>query len=234
MRYRWITAIAIVMFAGSAGFTPGYHQQPEELVDRIKKKLSVVRDYQAEGMLVTDIPFMKLPDSKVTIYYKNPDKFRIKKQEGISVVPRGGVSINLNALFAGDNFTIVPAGKGSVRGMPVTILKLLPLDESSDIVLSTLYVLEKDALILKSATTTRDNGSYEMEFIYGRYATYGLPDKVVFQFNLKEYKLPKGMTFEYEGSEKPARDAATGDGKGKVEIIYSSYTINKGLGDQEF
>lgn len=29
---------------------------------------------------------------------------------------------------------------------------------------------------------------------YGAFGQYGLPDKVVFSFNTKDYKLPKGIT----------------------------------------
>lgn len=211
-----------------------YSQEAEVLIKRVREKLNKVVDYQAEGLLVADIPFMKLPDSKVTVFYKNPDKFRIRKQEGISVVPKGGVSINLNSLFAGDNYTVVNAGTGSFRGNTVRIIKLLPLNETSDIVLSTLQVDEQNALILKSSTTTRDNGSFEMEFTYGRYANVGLPDKVIFLFNLKDYKLPKGVTFEYDPGTVEKKTAETKSKQGKVELRYSSYSINKGISNDVF
>ena len=31
---------------------------------------------------------------------------------------------------------------------------------------------------------------------------YGLPDKVIFSFNTKDYKLPKGVTFDYDDGAK--------------------------------
>jgi hypothetical protein len=62
-----------------------------------------------------------------------------------------------------------------------------------------------------------------------------LPDKVVVTFNTKDYKLPKGITFEYEPGEKPVspKDAQKSK-KGKVEITYSGYDINVGLTDAAF
>ena len=33
-----------------------------------------------------------------------------------------------------------------------------------------------------------------LEMTYGKYAEYGLADKVIFSFNTKDYKLPKGVT----------------------------------------
>jgi hypothetical protein len=56
---------------------------------------------------------------------------------------------------------------------------------------------------------------------------------VIFSFNTKEYKLPKGVTFDYDdGSEKKHPDGKPK--KGKVELTYSSYTINKGLDESVF
>ena len=67
---------------------------------------------------------------------------------------------------------------------------------------------------------------------YGKYIAYGLPDKVVFAFNTKDYKLPKGVTLEFE-TDKPDKEKLK-NRKGRVEITYSSYTINKGVSDAEF
>jgi outer membrane lipoprotein-sorting protein len=209
-------------------------QDADALVKRVKDKLAAVNDYQAEGVMKTDVSFMKVPESKVTVWYKKPDKFKIKKQDGISIVPKGGVNINLSALFAGDNYTAVPAGKGVVNGAAVTIIKLLPLNENSDVVVSTLYIDEKEALVKKSVITTRENGTYEMEMYYGKYTARGLPDKIVFLFATKDYKLPKGLAFDYETGDKPKNASAAGHQKGRIEISYSTYSVNKGIADTVF
>ena len=208
--------------------------QADSLVKRVKNKLASVSDYQGEGTMKTEVSFMKVPESKVTVYYKKPDKFRIKKENGISIVPKGGVNINIGALFMGDNYTAVAAGKGSVDGNPVEIIKLLPLDEKNQVVVSTLYINEKEALVQKATVSTRDNGTYELEMNYGKFAGWGLPDKVIFTFTTKDYKLPKGLAFDYDTGEKPKNPVADASQKGKVEIRYSNYLINKGLADNLF
>ena len=86
----------------------------------------------------------------------------------------------------------------------------------------------------KAKNTTRDNGTYELEMSYGKYASYGLPDKVIFSFNTKEYKLPKGVTFDYDSGTKKTPDESIKNKKGKVEITYSAYLINKGIDDAIF
>ena len=215
--------------------SPCIHAQNiEALMEKVKIKLELVNDYQAEGMLKTDVPFMKIPESKVIVFYKKPNKFKIKKEEGISIVPKGGISINLNSLFDGSEYTIVHGGTTTFQGRPLVIIKLLPLKEENDVVLSTLYIDEKESLIYKANTTTKNNGTYEMQMSYGRFAKWGLPDKLLVSFNTKEYKLPKGVTFEYETEQKPEAASKKKEQKGKVEITYKNYSINKGIQDNVF
>lgn len=206
----------------------------QALIKKVKAKLGMVNDYQAEGIMKTDVSFMKVPESKVTVFYKKPDKFRIKKQDGISIVPKGGININLASLFAGDNYMAVAAGKGDIEGSPVTIVKLLPLDENSDVVVSTLYIDEKESLVKKAVISTRESGTYEMALNYKKYSANGLPDKVVFIFSIKDYKLPKGLAFDYDMGEKPKTTTTSANQKGKIEITYSNYLINKGITDASF
>ena len=219
---------------GFIAFFTTHAQDASALAAKVKAKLAAVNDYEAKGVMVTDVSFMKIPKSDVVVYFKKPNKFKIKKQDGITVTPKGGVSINLNALIAGDNFTAVNAGTSTIAGKNVTIIKLLPLDEASEVVVSTLYIDEKELLIYKSVTTTKETGTYEMELSYGKFAKWGLPDKVVFIFNTKDYKLPKGLAFNYDDGTKPVDKTAAKNSKGKVEINYNNYTVNKGVSDSIF
>jgi outer membrane lipoprotein-sorting protein len=208
-------------------------QTPQELINKITTKLEKVNDYTARGKLKTNVVFIKAPVASVKVYYKKPDKMKIVNENGISFIPKGSVNINLTKFISGsDSYEIVDAGIEASTGL--RILKLLPLDENSEIVLSTLYIDEKLELIKKAKNTTRDNGTYELEMNYGKYAAYCLPDKVIFSFNTKDYKLPKGVTFDYDdGSEKKPDDSLKNK-KGKVEITYSEYLINKGVDDAIF
>jgi hypothetical protein len=110
----------------------------------------------------------------------------------------------------------------------------LPNNDNSDVVLTTLYIDEANLLIRKASTTTKENGTYETEMNYGKYAQYGLPDKVIFSFNTKDFKLPKGLTMEFDTGEKKTDADKMKSKKGKIEISYFSYIINKGVSDAEF
>ncbi len=210
-------------------------QDMSDLVKKVKAKLDQVTDYQADGKMKTDVSFIKAPVGKVKVYFKKPNHFRLKKDGGISLLPKGGVSVNMNSVFTTADFVALSAGDAIIDGVKTRVVKLLPMDENNDIVLTTLYIDEPDLLVLKAVTTTRNNGTYDIAMSYGQYAKYGLPDKVIFGFNTKDYKLPKGITLEFDDDEKPLTEAQKIRNKrGRVEISYNNYVINKGIPDSIF
>ena len=211
-----------------------FSQDMTDLVHKVKAKLDKVDDYTATGVLKTDVAFIKAPVSKVVVYYKKPNHFRLVKNGGISVLPKGGISVNMGNVISTDNFTALDAGDAVINNVKTKVIKLLPNDENSEVVLSTLYIDEANLLIRKAITTTRENGTYELTMNYGKYADYGLPDKVQFSFNAKDYKLPKGITLDFDENTSPAETEKLKNKKGKVEIDYASYTINQGVNDAVF
>jgi hypothetical protein len=210
-------------------------QDINALVARVRARLDRVKDYQATGIMRTDVSFLKIPVSRIHVFYRQPDQFRIRKEGGISLLPKGGVSFNMRSLLMTDHYMAVPAGESTIGGLPMKVVKLLPTDDHADIVLTTLYIDDRQELIRRATTTTKENGTYDMEMAYGKFQQWGLPDKVIFTFNTKDYKLPKGVTFEYEAGETPQN--ASGqmkNKKGKVEITYDSYQINQGIPESLF
>jgi outer membrane lipoprotein-sorting protein len=224
----------LFIIAGLIGLTTSlFGQSGRELLLQVRANLDKVKDYEARGKLKTNVVFLKTPIATISVFYKKPDKLKIVNEKGISVIPKGSMNINLNSFLAdAENFEIIDAGKEDVSGL--RILKLLPVNEKSEIVLSTLYIDEKLKVIKKAKNTTRDNGTYELEMFYGSQVFYGLPDKIIFSFNTKEYKLPKGVTFDYDDGSKKKMDDNLKNKKGKIEITYSVYKVNKGVSDSVF
>ncbi len=220
--------LILLSFTGVAGA-----QDVTALVQKVKAKIDQVNDYEASGQMKTNVTFLKVPVSTIKIYYKKPNKLKIKSEKGISFVPKGAVSINVGALLNTTAYTVLDAGNDKIDGKPVKVVKLLPNDDNADVVLSTLYIDETSLVIRRSKTTTKENGSYELDMNYGKYTSYGLPDKVVFSFNTRDYKLPKGVTFDFDDG---TNTGTTPDKnkKGRAEISFTSYTINKGVSDGMF
>jgi len=210
-------------------------QDVNTLVQKVKAKLDKVADYEASGKMKTNVTFLKVPIATIKIFYKKPNKMKIKNEKGFSFIPKGAVNINMSNSLSNGKYSVLDAGTDKIGTTVVRVVKLLPEDDNADVVLSTLYIDETNMVIRKAKTTTRENGSYELEMTYGKYAEYGLPDKIVFSFNTKDYKLPKGVTFDFDdGSEAKKTADKAKNKKGRAEIDISSYTINKGIADSVF
>ena len=206
------------------------------LIQKVGAKIERVNNYTAEGKMKTNVAFLKVPESVVKIYFKKPNRLKIKNEKGISFVPKGAVSINLSNIINGEKYTALDAGMDKIGNTAVRVVKLLPIDDNADIVLSTVYIDEANLVIKKAKTTTRENGSYQLEMTYGMYTAYGLPDKIIFTFNTKEYKLPKGITFDFDDGAAAKKTIPQGLNKnqGQAEITFDSYIINKGVSDAMF
>jgi outer membrane lipoprotein-sorting protein len=210
-------------------------QDINTLVQKVKAKIDIVNDYEATGRMRTNVIFLKVPVATVKVYFKKPNHLKVKNEKGVSFVPKGAVNITMNNVLSNGKYSVLDAGNDVIGGTVVKVVKLLPEDDNADVVLSTLYIDEVNLVIRRAKTTTRDNGTYELEMNYGNYTAYGLPDKVVFLFNTKDYKMPKGVTFDFEdGTEKKKTEDKLKNKKGRVEIVFSSYSINKGVADAVF
>ena len=226
--FAWVYTSLFLLIQGLSA------QDPTVLMKQIKDKLEKVNDYEANAILKTDIYFLKVPDARVKIYYKKPNKIKIKNDNGISLVPKETVSISLYSLV-NSPYQALDGGTDNIQGIPVRIIKLLPSDENGELVLAVLYIDLKRLLVLKARTTTKENGTNEVELSFGKFLSTGLPDKIVFSFNTQEFKLPKGVTFDYDdGSVKKKPTDSGKNQRGKIEITYLDYSINKGLADSFF
>lgn len=223
----FITALIFLSMSSQA-------QDATVLLKKVKAIMDKVNDYEATGSMKTNVTFLKVPEAVVKIYFKKPNKLKIKNEKGISFVPKGAVSINLSSILNGNDYTIIDAGVDKIAGVDVRVIKLLPLDDNADVVLSTLYIDAANNIIKKAKTTTRLNGSYQLEMAYGKYVGYGLPDKIIFTFNTKDYKLPKGVTFDFDDGSETKKTAAAGNKSGMAEIVFTTYQINKGVAETNF
>jgi outer membrane lipoprotein-sorting protein len=222
------TAVVIMHFLMLSSFA----QDAAALLDKVKYKLNKVEDYQASGTIKTDVVFMKVPVAPIESFYMKPDRFKLKRSNGVSLLPKGEAGINISSLILAGDYTVLDAGTAVLNKEKLSVLKLIPNAAESGIILTTLWIDAAKHVIRKSSTTTRENGTFDLEMEYGKYASWGLPDKVVFYFNTKDYKLPKGITFEYDDGSKPLE--LPKNKKGSVTIVYRSYEINQGKGKIAF
>ncbi len=206
------------------------------LFENLRSRLDVIKDYVADVRVKIDIAFMKVPPLDGKLYFKAPDKMKLERKGGVSILPKNNVSLTLNSMFPTGDVTVIDAGTDVINGQTVKVIKVIPLQDAGQIILTKIWVDVARNLALRTETTTRDNGTVKMDLAFGNYTRLGLPDKVIVYLDVKEYKLPKGVTMDYDASQQ-VKPAAKGDKKrqkGKIEINYLKYEVNKGLSDKIF
>lgn len=204
------------------------------LFQSLRSKVLSVQDYTADVKMNINVSYMRIPQLNGTLYYKAPDKMRLERHGGLSILPKKNINLTLSNLIPGGNVTVIDMGNALIGAKTVRVLKVIPDDEKSDIILTKIWVDETDLVALRTETTTRNDGTVTMDLEYGRYTSSCLPDKVTIYMNLKDYKLPKGVTMDYNDQPQPPKSTDKKNQKGTIKITYLKYNINTGLTDKFF
>lgn len=213
-------------------------EDADKLYYALRSKVLSVKDYTADVKMKIDIVYMKIPELEGKLYFKAPDKMKMERKDGISILPKKNINLTLNSLIPAGAVTVIDAGTATIKGRKLRILKVIPEDDKLGIVLTKIWVDEAQVLAYRTETTTKDEGTVVLELDYGKYIKYSLPDKISIIMDVKEYKLPAGITMDYSelNTEKdvkqPAKDSKSS--KGTIEIRYLNYVVNKGVSDAVF
>jgi len=214
--------------------TASYAAEASALFESLRRKVLTVHDYTANVKMNINVTYMRIPQLSGTLYYKAPDKMRLERHGGLSLLPKKNINLTLSNLIPTGNVTVIEVGEAMLGNKKVRVLKVIPEDETSEIILAKLWVDEKDLVALRTETTTRNDGTVTMDMEYAAYTAYCLPDKVTIYMDLKGYKLPKGVTMDYNNETAPPAATDKKSRKGTIKITYLKYSINTGLADNIF
>lgn len=226
MRRVWMLALLVLLHTAASG------EDADKLYSTLRSKILAVKDYTADVKMKVDVSYMKIPMLQGKLYFKAPDRMKLERNGGISILPKKNINLTLSNLIPTGQVTVLDAGYASQNGKKLRILKIIPADDQNKIVLSKLWVDEENMLVTRTETTTQNDGTVIMNLEYGKYTAYALPDKVTVYLDLKDYKIPQGMAMDYNDSPKPAN--AGKNQKGTIEIRYLKYEVNTGLSDNIF
>ncbi len=206
-------------------------QDADLLIKNVREKFQKVKEYEAAVSIKIDVDFVKIPDKTGTIWFMQPDHIKVKTK-GFSLLPKRGMNFSPNQLLEG-GFTPIWIKKEVVDGHNTEVVKVIPQSDDSDILISTLWIDPVKNIIRKLESTTRNEGTFVMQFSYGKlYSGYELPEKIIFDFDLRKNEIPLGLTGDFE-SERP-KDPKPKNTRGTVTIFYSDYIVNQGKALQYF
>ena len=207
----------------------------DTILNNVKEEFSKINDYVVDVNVSVDIEFLKVPDAEATIYYKKPDKVRVKSDK-FALLPKEGLDFSPLGLLEND-YQAFYQKEDTIDGHKVSVVKVIPLNDKSNVILSTFYIDQEKNIIRKVETSTKVGGSYTIEMKYDfTNKKYYLPDTMIFSFNLSNLNIPKSID---EGFDTPEENEKKEKNKnrnttGKVIISYKNYKVNKGIPDSVF
>lgn len=223
--------ISLFLLVVNFGFSQS--KDPNEIIDAVITNFNKVNDYKVDVNIKVDVEFIKVPETKAKIYFKQPDKVHLEA-DGFAMLPKNGMEFSPSSLIKKD-YTAIYEQDVDLNGYKTSIVKVIPIGDQGEVILSTYWIDQSKKLIRKVESTTKTNGTFTIDFTYDDKIKYPLPSKIVFSFNMDKLNLPATITGETSNQKSDKKnknsDLRT---KGSVIVSYSNYVVNKGIPDEIF
>ena len=220
-----------LFFIVIAFIAPAQTKDPDKILNEVKKNFDRIKDYSVDVTIKVDVSFLKVPDTKARIYFKQPDKVKVESNQ-FALLPRGALHISPTSLIKG-NYTALFDRFENYEGSKTAVIKTIPIGDSSDVILTTFWIDLSDYIIKKVEISTKVNGTFTLDFNYDPKAKFKqLPSSLVFSFNVSKLNIPKRFTVQNEGDNQD--ETSSKPSIGKVYINYSNYKVNEELPDSLF
>lgn len=208
----------------------GFAQTSAKL-NKVVTKLNTVKDYTVDVDVKADIPMIKILPSKAKVYFKQKDKFKVVSK-GIVILPKQGFTEINSFLTNKDKYMAIEGDTSKIAGVKVHLITVIPKSEDNEIILAKIWIDDARSLIMKTQVTTKTNGTVTTTYSYGDMAKYALPNKMVFEIDVKKFKLPKSMAADI--NQRSSEKKEDNRKKGTITVNLSNYKVNTGLSDEEF
>ncbi len=203
-------------------------RNPKELLDIIQSDFEKIKDYSVDIEIIIDMDFVDAPNSNAKLFFKQPDKVKIES-EGFAIIPKQGLTFSPSELLT-DSYSAIYIKSEILDSFMVDIIKVIPLEDSSDILLSTLWVDPLYSVIRKIESVTKKMGTITIYLEYGDKVTPSLPSTAKFFFNTTK----SGHGTMFKNNDKSESNKEKGKLSGSVIIKYSNYLLNQNLDDSFF
>lgn len=216
-------------------FHIGVHSSAQEvdpygIMEKVKMRLDSVHDYSARIEIEVDVEFIHMPNKNAQIFFKKPDKMKIKSDDFI-MLPKRGLNNKLAEMLH-QPYTAIYLGKEDSEPEGSYLIRIVPTSRNPEIVLATLWIDPVHFRILKSESNTKKEGSFLVDFIYDDPEDL-LPSEMVFTFEIEKLSLPLTFIGKSAGMEID-RSKMEKVQEGRVYIRFTDYQINKELKDDFF
>ncbi len=217
-----------LLCVGTAGSAAGAPALPTgfALLRHIKESRAGIRDYTVDVDLHVDMQQMKLPDMSVRVFFKVPDKVKLKPLKGFAILPKG-------TPFTGDPLTEMAKHatarvlkKTTVAGRPAYHVELTPFEGAQDEPIQA-WVDAQRWVVLKILSRSPAGDPTTLQIDHQKVGRHWLPSKMVAHVRLPD--------FSQAGAQPHGpRDPSAPHVPGVMRVTFSNYRLNTGLKDSLF
>lgn len=223
-----ILSILISLFVVHAAFSQEHN--PDTLIRNVLEKIEKVESYQVDIEIEVDVEFINMPIKHATMFYKHPDKIKFKSDEFI-MLPKKGLNNGIQKLLS-EPYTSIYVGMETISESKHHVVKIIPLGKKPDIILATLWINEENMLVSKSESSTRNEGTYVVEFAYED-TNIPLPSEMIISFEIENLKIPLKFIGKTQGIDIDS-DKAKGKQEGRVYLRFRNYILNQSIDNSVF
>jgi hypothetical protein len=116
------------------------------------------------------------------------------------------------------------SGQEDIGGIRTKIVKVIPEQESEDIILAQMWIDPQKSRIVRMKTYTKKSGNYVIDFFYTDHP-FNLPDRLEVNFDISNLSLTTKMMSEFHPETGKIKEEPS---QAKVIVQYSNYRINSG------
>ena len=223
-------------------------QKEDYYIDKINEKFNTINDYKVDMTIKIEVPAFRMPKKKYKVFYKNPDKIKIKSK-GFGILPKTGLFTSPNDNF--DNLKNIKLAKNKLEldeneimmigDLIVDSLKLEMPNEYSRITFDPIVEVKVDTLnwVIKNVTTKLDTLKlFQINNYYEIYSNeYYMPKQSVVKYYIKDKKLFNWLNKDAGNIINQGQELANKNNsivEGTITVNYKNYKINKGIKDKVF
>ena len=215
-------------------------------IEKTNNQFNLINDYRVDMIIELDIPAFRMPKKKYKVFYKRPNKIKVKSK-GFGILPKTGLFTSPNDNF--DNLKNIELANFYdennihdiliIGDLIVDSLKLEMPNEYSRITFDPTVEVKIDTSkwVIKNVTTKLDTLKlFQINNYYEYFDDFYMPYRSEVKYFIKDKKLFNWLN----------KDASNIIGKeslpnvndsiveGKITVNYKKYVINKGIKDKIF
>ncbi|MHB1000708.1 MAG: LolA family protein [Armatimonadota bacterium] len=222
MRRAFIYGSALLIVAVVISQAQAAKITAKQALQNVSRHYEVVKDYTADAKLSMESPNIHIPETKIKIFFKKPDKIHVESKDGLAILPKQGLVMGnpVKSLLSDSKLTMT--GSERIDGKDCYII-LSEFQDEARTMQSRVWVDKKDWLVMRMSSNPGYGPSVEVTMKYTKVENkYWMP-----AYTKAQISIPP-MT-------RPHQQPNTGKAQPTMATIkFSNYRINKGLNDSIF